>query len=221
MMTRLLGVLAAAMILALSGCYLPSDFKAEIRINAIGDYSMMYVGDLVYAPLYQDAMQGKLSPAEIKDKIDVLIRDLQRDKVYDPVKKVTTNESHFREVVSKGMGRFHVRYQREGWMDKNDTVNFVRRNAVIISLHSKDGVISIAVPGMNPTDSQRLTGFGLVVKGELRIVTNAQVLSHNANQVKAYEGYQVYIWTIESALSPSPRMVLKQEPRFIERGAGK
>lgn len=220
MVARLLGALSAALILALSGCYLPSEFKAEIRINALGDYSMMYVGDLVYAPLYQDAVQGKLSAAEIKEKTEILIRDLQRDKVYDPVKNVTTTVPHFREVVSKGMGRFHVRYEREGWLDDRDTVNFVRRNAVIISLRAKDGVISIAVPGLSPTDGQRLTGLGLDVKGELRVVTNAEILSHNASQIRTLGAYKVYIWNIESALSPSPHIVLKQQPRFIEKGAG-
>lgn len=220
MVARLLGALSAALILALSGCYLPSEFKAEIRINALGDYSMMYVGDLVYAPLYEDAVQGKLSAAEIKEKTEILIRDLQRDKVYDPVKNVTTTVPHFREVVSKGMGRFHVRYEREGWLDERDTVNFVRRNAVIISLRAKDGVISIAVPGLSAADGQRLTGLGLEVKGELRVVTNADILSHNASQIRPLGAYKVYIWKIESALSPSPHMVFKQQPRFIDKGAG-
>jgi hypothetical protein len=221
MVGRLLGVLGAVLILALSGCYLPSDFKAEIRINAIGDYSMMYVGDLVYAPLYQDAVQGKLTPAEIKEKTEVLIKDLQRDKVYDPVTKTTTDVPHFREVVSKGMGRFHVRFEREGWLDDRDQVSFVRRNALIIQLRTKDGKISIAVPGLNPTDSQRLMSLGLEVKGELRVVTNAQVLTHNATDIKTLAGYRVYIWKIENALSPSPRIVMKQEPRFLDRGTGK
>lgn len=221
MITRLLGVLSAALILALSGCYLPSEFKAEIRINALGDYSMLYVGDLVFAPLYQDAVQGKLTAAEIKEKTDLLIRDLQRDKVYDPARNVTTDIPHFREVVSKGMGRFHVRYEREGWLDEKDTVNFVRRNAVVISLRAKDGLISIAVPGLKPADAQRLSGLGLDVKGELRVVTNAQVMSHNANQIKTLGGYMVYIWKVESALSPSPHIVLKQEPRFVEKRAGR
>lgn len=221
MLARLLGAAAAGMILLLSGCYLPSDFKAEIRINALGDYSMLYVGDLIFAPLYQDAVQGKVSPAEMKEKVDILVRDLQRDKVYDPVKNVTTDIPHFREVTHRGMGRFFVRYEREGWLDQRDTITFVRRNAVILSLRSKNGVMSVAVQGLSSAESQRMMGLGLDVKGELRVVTNAQVLDHNATQVKTYAGYMVYIWKVDSVLSPPPRIQLKQEARFQERGAPK
>lgn len=221
MLARLLGALSAVTILLLSGCYLPSDFRAEVRINAIGDYSILYAGDLVYAPLYQDVIQGKLSPAEVKEKVEILLNDLQREKVYDPVNNVTTNIPHFREVTHLGMGRFRVRYEREGWLDERDSFNFVRRNAVVLSLRTKNGVISIAVPGLSPTDSQRMMGLGLDVKGELRVVTNAQVIDHNATQVKTYAGHQVYIWTIDSVLSPPPRIHLKQEPRFKPLGGKK
>lgn len=217
MFARLLAAASAVLVMLLSGCYLPTEFKAEIRINAIGDYSMMYVGDLVFAPLYEDAIKGKLTPAEIKDKIAILIRDFERDKVYDPVKNKTTDVSHYKEIVDKGMGRFFVRYQREGWLDDRDTVTFVRRNAVILSMRTKDGVMSVAVQGLGASDSQRIMGLGLDVKGELRVVTNAQVLEHNATMIKPFAGYMVYIWKIDSIVSPPPRIKMKQEPRFIER----
>ena len=52
--------------------------------------------------------------------------------------------------------------------------------------------------------------MGLSVEGEFRLVTNCQVLSHNAGKVTLYQGYPVYIWRIENAFSPPPHLVMQR-----------
>jgi hypothetical protein len=52
--------------------------------------------------------------------------------------------------------------------------------------------------------------MGLALEGEFRLVTDAQVLSHNASKVTLFQGYPVYIWTIENAFSPAPHLVMQR-----------
>lgn len=204
--------LLGAMLLVLTSCYLPTEFKSEIRINRYGDFALTYNGDLIYAPLYEEASRNKLTPAEMNEKVATLVRDLQRDRTYDRTGKEPPRPM-FTQIEHKGMGRFAVRYQREGSLDADALVTFVRRNANILSLKSKDGVIAIRANALSATDSQRLMALGLQMRGELRVVTDAQVLEHNANSVRPYMGYLVYVWQIDNALAPAPRLVMKQERR--------
>ena len=92
-------------------------------------------------------------------------------------------------------------------------VTFVRRNNNILSLKSEKGVMVARAATMSASDGQRLMALGLNMKGEFRVITDAEVLEHNANTVRPYAGYLVYIWQIENALAPPPRLVMRQVPR--------
>lgn len=207
-----LAALWGALLALLASCYLPTDFKAEIRVNRFGDYAMTYIGDLVYAPLYEDISRNRVTPAQIQEKVAVLLRDLGRDRSYDPSGRQPPRPL-FTEVQHMGLGRFSVRYEREGQLDDKALVTFVRRNNNILSLHAEDGVIVIRANALSATDSQRLMSLGLGMKGELRVVTDGEVLEHNATSVRPYAGYLVYIWTIDNALAPPPKLVMRQERR--------
>ena len=50
---RICWLLAAAL---LAGCYLPSDFTADLRITPDGDYNFQYTGQLTYLPLLKFTM---------------------------------------------------------------------------------------------------------------------------------------------------------------------
>ncbi len=201
-----------ALVMLLASCYLPNDFTSEIRISRHGDYAMTYVGDLIYASLYRDISQHKLSGEQIDEKVAVLIRDLQRDKTYDPTGRQAPRPL-FTEIEHEGNGRFHVRYEREGSVDADALVTFVRRNNNILSIRSGDGVIVIRANALSASDSQRLMALGLDMKGEFRVVADGEVIEHNANSVRPYAGHLVYVWNIDNALAPAPRLVMKHEPR--------
>lgn len=201
-----------AVLALLSSCYLPNDFKAEIRITRYGDYAMTFMGDLVYGPLYEDISKNKLKPPEAEEKVATLLRDLRRDKAWDPTTGKTTKPL-FTEIAHKGKGVFRVRYEREGQLDSDALVTFVRRNNNILSLKSEKGVIVVSANTLAAHDAQRIMALGLDMKGEFRVVTDAEVLDHNANTVRPYAGYLVYIWQIENALAPAPRLVMRQAAR--------
>ncbi|MBF0094250.1 MAG: hypothetical protein HQL34_06870, partial [Alphaproteobacteria bacterium] len=92
--------LAVVLLIAagLASCYVPDDFKAEIRVASNGDFAMSYEGILTWAPLYSDIKDGKLAPADIPAKIALFEEDLRRD-------------TNFKEIKSIGKGRYQVRYE--------------------------------------------------------------------------------------------------------------
>ena len=188
----------AAVVAILAACYLPDKFKAEVRVNDNGDYALSYYGDLIWAPLFRDIQRGNVPADQIPAKIEEIRKDLARDPA-------------FKTVESLGQGRFHVVYQREGHLQATDLVTFVRRNAIILQLHATpDGRVSLDGAPIKPTEANEVTAMGLTVSGEFRLVTNAQVLSHNATKTTLYQGYPVYIWTIENAFSPFPHLVMQR-----------
>lgn len=200
---KILAAVAAAVLLtALAACYLPNHFKSEIRLGRNGDFALSFYGELTWAPLYREIIQGKLAPDEAAKKIEEIRADLTRD-------------GNFKSVESLGQGRFKVAYERQGHLGDKDMVTFVRRNAIILAISSKsDGTITVNGNTLKPSDAQMATNIGISVQGEFRVVTDALVKEQNASNIKSYEGYQVYIWTIENAFSPAPHFVMQRDGAY-------
>ncbi|WP_142846939.1 hypothetical protein [Telmatospirillum sp. J64-1] len=190
-------LLSGLLVLLLSGCYLPNKFMAELRISRAGAYALSYNGELIYGPLFRDAMTGKVSMAEAREKVPLYERDLKRDAAFKTVQPVGDT------------GVYRVSYERESVLDPSQLVSFVRRNAEIFSLRAvDDGRVILQGRTLSVAEANRMMALGLNVEGEFRVVTDARVLEHNAGEVRSYAGYLVYIWKIENALSPAPRLVL-------------
>jgi hypothetical protein len=190
-------VLAVAALI-LAACYLPDHFKSEVRVGSTGDYALSFYGDLIWAPLYRDIQRGSVPADEIPKKIEEIRADLARDPA-------------FKTVESLGQGRFHVAYEREGHLAATDLVTFVRRNDIILQLHATaDGKVTLDGAAIKPADANAVVAMGLSLQGEFRLITDAQVLSHNASKVTLFQGYPVYIWTIENAFSPAPHLVMQR-----------
>lgn len=188
----------AAVAVILAACYLPDKFKAEVRVGGNGDYALSFYGDLIWAPLFRDIQRGNVPPDKAAEKIEEIRKDLARDP-------------GFKTVESAGQGRFHVVYQREGHLQPTDLVTFVRRNAIIFQLKATpDGKVQMDGAPIKPSDANEATAMGLSLSGEFRLITDAQVLSHNASKTTLYQGYPVYIWTIENAFSPAPHLVMQR-----------
>lgn len=191
--------LAAVLLIGLSACYVPDNFKSEIRLGRTGDYAIGFWGDVIWAPLFRDIQRNSIPAADIPTKVAEIQHDLERD-------------SHFKKIESLGKGRFKVDYEREGHLGDNDMVTFVRRNAIILQIVSKpDGRIIVNGHTMKPAEAQEAATLGLDVKGEFRIVTDGLVKEHNASDVKPFGAYKVYIWTIQNTFSPPPHFVMQRE----------
>ena len=202
-------VALAAVAVILTACYLPSNFKSEVRVSDNGDFALSFYGDLIWAPLYRDIQRGNVPASEIAAKVEEIRKDLARDP-------------SFKTVESAGQGKFHVTYERQGHLQPNDLVTFVRRNAIIIQLKATpDGKVSLDGATIKPSDANQGVQMGLSLQGEFRLVTDAQVLSHNASKTTLYQGYPVYIWTIENAFSPAPHLVMQRSGAWPQKKADK
>lgn len=198
------GFFAVAVLLA--SCYLPVRFDAEIEVDRGGFYSMIFDGYIVNVPLRQDMAEKKIGPAEEKEKVAVVTRDLKRDKA-------------FTEVAYQKQGIFKVHWERKDDLMRVGMVTFFRRNEAILTLkYLKDniylknqGVVIMAAGDMSKTVRQQIADAGLNMTGEVRLITDAKVLKHNATQVKdapGKPGKQIYIWRLADLNAPTPHLVL-------------
>jgi hypothetical protein len=205
MRARWLGGLAAlAVTLAVASCYIPDNFRAELRLSRYGDFELDYQGDLVYVPILHDYAEGNVKPSEDAARQESIHQDLIRDTA-------------FTQVQAMGKGRFRVNYAgpvkvrgTKGLrLGRDELVAIVRRDARLLALKAHpDGQIVMAANAIKPADAETMARLGVTMKGEFRVTTDAHVVQNNATEVRTFGQYTVYIWRIENALSPMPRLVM-------------
>ena len=193
-------LLFALVVGAVSGCYLPTDFKADLRIKADGNYNFQYQGLLVYVPLLEKISRNELSRDALTEYVTVLEQDLRRDRSFEDVQYVDN-------------AAFRVRYKKVGNILQEKTFNFVRQNARLLSLaRYPDGTIQITGDKPNTEIAEELEKSGIVMRGTLRIQTEAQVIKHNADEVLSAVA-PVHVWNIDGLKKPSPALTLTARPR--------
>ncbi len=82
---RLAAAAALVLVAALAACYLPNNYKSEIRIGRTGDFALAFYGELVWAPLYRDIQNGKFNSEQIPAEIELIRKDLVRDPEFKVV----------------------------------------------------------------------------------------------------------------------------------------
>jgi hypothetical protein len=197
---RLAAAAALVLVAALAACYLPNNYKSEIRIGRTGDFALAFYGELVWAPLYRDIQNGKFNSEQIPAEIELIRKDLVRDP-------------GFKVVESLGQGRFKVEYERQGRLKPSDEVTFVRRNAIILLIRATpDGRVTINGAGIKPSDAKTIADMGLAMKGQFDIVTDGLVKESNATRSEVYQvQYQRYLWQLDGPFSPPVHFVMQRE----------
>ncbi len=190
-------VVVLAVLLALSGCYLPDRFQLNMNIDKSGKYAFIYEGDLIAFNFLRKIGQGEVR-ADDKEEIAVYVQDLERD-------------SAFEEVTYLGNARYRVKYKRQSNILEHPSFSFVRRNAAFMMLkRGEDGLIRVEGDKPNKQYRDELKAKGYNIRGVVRIWTNAQVIDHNAEQVIQGNPTQ-YVWDIQSFEQPTPKMTLVPE----------
>lgn len=197
--TGLLAVLAIAGFLA--SCYFPVRFDAEIEINRAGYYSMIFDGYLADVQLYKDLAQEKLSPAEEKRRVEMVRNDFARDAA-------VTEFKYYKQ------GIFKVHWTKKGDLTRYNMVTFFQRNEAMLTLKyiEEKNIIVMSGASMSTSQRQQIADAGLNMTGEVRLITDAKVLSQNATEIRnvaGRAGTKMYIWRITDINSPSPRLVLQ------------
>ena len=187
--------LAVTAIVALSSCYLPGSFDAEIELSRTGLYKMTFDGYIVHVPLYDDLRQNKLTKEQQDEKIAIVINDFKRD-------------GDTKEVSYFGQGADKVVWQTSGDITRTKNVTFFRRNENMLSLlyDEKEGTIAIAGKYVKKQDAERILQMGLNVQGVLRVKTDARIIAHNAQRVTKDGLTTIYGFRLNSITDPSPRM---------------
>ena len=188
-------VVACVAIVALSSCYLPGSFDAEIELSRTGLYKMTFDGYIVDVQLYDDLRQNKLSKAQQDEKIAAVIADFKRD-------------GDTKEVSYYGQGAFKVIWQTNGDITRTKNVTFFRRNENMLSIlyDEKESTITLQTKYIKKQDADRILAMGLNVQGVLRVKTDARIIKHNAQRVTKDGLTTIYGFRMTSLTDPSPRM---------------
>jgi hypothetical protein len=186
-------------VVAVAGCYFPVRFDAEIKISRYGAYSMHFDGYLVDVQLYDAMRQKKLDEEEQEKRIARIETDFRREsstKIYEYIKE----------------GHFRVNWRRNGDILRSKMVSFVRRNENILSILyvKKKGPISVQATPIAKKTAKHLIDMGLDMQGQLRVKTDARVVSHNAQHVLEDKttGQKVFVRNVKSALEPFPKIAI-------------
>lgn len=190
-------VLALVCLPVLAGCYVPVRFDAEIEISRSGYYEMIFDGYIARAALYQDIRDRKIDSQEEREKADAVIADFTRDSA-------TKQADYVRQ------GIFKVHWHKSGDLLRSRMVAFFRRNENLLSIKyvKETGRITMAGATISQSNARRLIESGLDITGQLRVITDAPVASHNAGRVVDRGAKQVYVWDLRSALDPPPKLII-------------
>jgi len=199
-MTRLKRLFSIALLAAAglaAGCYLPTDFAADLRLERNGNYAFRYVGDLTDLSMLQRMASGDLTGDDIAERAQYGRKDLARDKGFGGIDNI--------EYLGKA--KFKVKFERRGNIRREKTFDFVRFNSRFLGLKRlKDDTVVVFGGRPNPRALEQLEKAGLKANGVLRVWTNAQIKDHNAQDIKPAGGLRIYIWTIKSLKQKPPRL---------------
>ena len=203
----LIGLLVAV---PLASCWVPDKYGSEIRITKAGGYGISFSGELTWAPLFGQIARGEIATEAAAEQSAGFLATLKAD-------------THFQHVASLSKGRYQVRYDRRGTIDRTQMISFVRRNARIFQIRAQeDGKVSFFGTGAGSSQADQLDAMGLKTDGLLRIVTDAPVLSHNAMSVRPapMPGYVMYDWKMTSFRQKAPKLTLQLDGPLATTGPG-
>lgn len=203
--TRAAGAVLLAFCL-LASCYIPDRFEAEIRLTKDGGFGVTYIGQLTYAPLFGQIARGQIEPEKAEANDLMILEQLRRDTA-------------FKEVNPLGRGRYQVRFEREGrFAGAMQMVNFATRQRAIFRIRTtEDGLIQMNGSGQGQLYADRFEEVGLSTQGMIRVVTDVEVIEHNATFVRASKtpGFTQYDWRIRNFRDEPPKFIgrLAIDPR--------
>lgn len=196
-------VLTVFLVAVLGGCYLPIRFDAEIEIHRTGHYDFKFDGYLAKVELFKGLKEGKIDSLEEEKQIEIITTDFGRD-------------SSVKEFKYLKMGHFKVNWQRQGDLIKTKSVSFFNSTSEYmlgIRYNFKTRRISMSGKSLRRDTKKQLDEMGLGSRGQIRIFTDAKVISHNATKVEKNKRlggrFKSYIWDIKNIYAPTPSLVIQ------------
>ncbi len=187
----------------LGGCYLPVRYDAEIEIHRTGHYDFKFDGYLARVELFQGLKEGKLGLPEEEKQIEQIKTDFGRDP-------------SVKEFKYLKMGHFKVNWHRTGDLIKTKSVSFFNPTSEFllgIRYNSKTRQISMLGKSIRRDNKKKLDEMGLTSQGQIRVFTDAKVISHNATKVEKNKRlggrFKTYIWVIKNIFAPTPSLIIQ------------
>ena len=188
--------LGAFLAAVLGGCYIPVRFDAEIELTRGGYYDMIFDGYMADVGLFDGLNKGTISPAEERKKAESIKTDITRDK-------------SAKEFAYLEQGHFKVNWRKSGDLIRARMVVFLRRNEKFFTIKyvKTTGLVSMEGVALARSNAKKLLDLGLNSQGQIRVKTDAKVISHNATKVRdKKKAKKIYVWQIKSILDPVPRL---------------
>ena len=193
--------LAVFLLALLSGCYMPIRFDAEIELSSAGYYKFIFDGYLAKVELYDGLRKNKITSTKEKEEVEKIKTDFTRDPS-------TKEFQYFKK------GHFKVHWEREGDLVKTKSVTFFRRNEHMLGItyNSKLGRVQFAGHALTGDTKQQIHDMGLGTTGEIRVFTDAKVISHNATKMKHDKkrggNSKIYTWKIKNIFARTPSLTI-------------
>ena len=184
-----------------TGCYMPIRFDAEIEITRSGYYEFYFDGYLAKVQLYDGLRKREISRSEETEQVKLIETDFKRDTS-------TKLFEYFKQ------GHFRVKWERKGDLTKAKSVTFFRRNEHMLGIayNSRSGRVNISGRSLKRDAKRQLADIGLGTTGQIRVITDANVVSHNATKVKKYTKrgprFKMYTWQINNIFDRTPSLTL-------------
>ena len=185
----------------LTGCYLPVRFDAEVEISRHGYYEMFFDGYIASIELFDGLNKLTTSRNKENEQIELIKRDFKRD----------TSTNSFKYIKK---GHFHVNWNKSGDLTKVKTVTFFLffEKMLSISYNSTSARGQVAGHSLGRKQRQQLYDIGLGMTGQLRVITDTNVITHNATKVKILprrgERFKMYTWEIKNIFDKTPNIIL-------------
>ena len=165
--------LGAFLAAVLGGCYIPVRFDAEIELTRGGYYDMIFDGYMADVGLFDGINKGKISAREERKKVESIKTDITRDK-------------SAKEFAYVEQGHFKINWRKSGDLIRARMVVFLRRNEKFFTIKyvKTTGLVSMEGVALAPSNAKKLFDMGLNSQGQIRVKTDANVISHNATKIR-------------------------------------
>ncbi len=200
--------------LLISGCYIPKRFDSTLEIDQRGAWRYVFKGSVMSANLLRKFAEGELDPEDIlntdegKKYIAIYLRDLQRIPGVvraDYVEDADFELDYLRVYNVHALPRFY----------------FINKANPIFSMiyDQTDNVLEITAGDVRDAYARDLTERGFTLQGKFSVITDNEILTHNADDVKEFEDYTALYWSMRLLTDPKPKLFLRLDPSkkpFIE-----
>ena len=172
---RLRGFLGLLLVLPLLvGCYVPSEFKMLIQITRDGQDVLAFNGKIISISVVRALAKPGITEEQIAEKVEVATTDLLRS-------------SGFKTLEYQGKGIFMADYEEVGTLQRARSITFIHPTAKILTINYVEEENKVTVESVQVPENyiRGLIQLGLRPIGELRVRTNAELLTEYAGEILA------------------------------------